>query len=308
MDINELTASRDGVFSAREARECGVSASAIKRRVRSGAWTVVARGVYIVAGHLRSARAQARIAVLSVHSTAVLGGAAAAWWLGFHDKEPRKHLVFTPKRGPHQRSSATAVVRYRVLHDEDVKAHDGLRATSAALTVLDASVELGIAVIDRALLSRRVTVEQLEAAHRRYPKRHGATVVAGYLRLLGDGARSEAERLTVKLFNDAGITGWVVNLPVCGYIVDFAFAGIRLGVEIDGLAFHSDDESFQRDRTKRNVLTDSEWRILNDTYRDIVDRPAYVVGQVSSVIKGLSTRDEFEVEPGCRTQLRTDQQ
>lgn len=210
---------------------------------------------------------------------------AAAWWLGFHDKEPRKHLVFTKTRGAHARSSATAVIQYCVLLDQDVVVHDGLRTTSAALTVLDASIELGIAVIDRALLSGRVSVEDLEAAHARYPRRHGATRVATYLRLLGDGARSEAERLTVKLFNAAGIVGWVANLPVGGYVVDFAFPELKVGVEIDGLAFHSDDTSFQRDRTKRNALTDAGWTMFNYTYGDVVDRAAHVAEQVNNAIK-----------------------
>ncbi|MCH5642313.1 type IV toxin-antitoxin system AbiEi family antitoxin domain-containing protein [Gordonia sp. ABSL49_1] len=88
MDINELSARRDGVFTTQEARECGVSASTISRKVRSGAWKVVARGVYIVAGHLRSARAQARIAVLSVHTQAALGGLPLRGGLGSTTRNP----------------------------------------------------------------------------------------------------------------------------------------------------------------------------------------------------------------------------
>lgn len=84
---------------------------------------------------------------------AALGGVAAAWWLGLHPKEPRKHLVFTGSHGAHSRSSATAVVRHRRLTDADVTTHADLRVTAAALTVLDASAELGIAVLDSALLS-----------------------------------------------------------------------------------------------------------------------------------------------------------
>ncbi|WP_425269102.1 hypothetical protein [Gordonia lacunae] len=97
---------------------------------------------------------------------AALGGVAAAWWLGLHPTEPRKHLLFTASRGVHGRSSATAVIRHRHLDD--------------------------IALLDSALLSGTVKLGDLQAAHSRYPRQHGSPALTQYLRLLGDGARSEA--------------------------------------------------------------------------------------------------------------------
>ncbi|MCR8895750.1 DUF559 domain-containing protein [Gordonia sp. GONU] len=284
MDLTELTVRRDGVFSAREARACGVSSSTIQRKVATGEWRPVARGVYLVSGHARSARAQARIAVLSVHADAVLGGAAAAWWLGLHNVEPRKHTVFTGTRGQARRSSATAVTRYRQLQNADITEHDGLRVTAPALTVLDASLDLGISVVDSALLTKRVTVEALEAAHARYPKRRGAPRVASCLRLLGDGARSEAERLTVDLLSAGGVSGWVANMPALGYVIDFAIPLAKVAVEIDGFAFHRDAAAFRRDRLKRNLLTADGWTVLNFTWADLVERPAEVVEEIKAAV------------------------
>ena len=233
MDIHELSVRRDGVFTAREALECGVSSSSISRRVASGAWQEVARGVYLVAGHARGPRAQARIAVLSVHRDAVLGGAAAAWWAGLVSEEPRKHLVFTRTRGRARRSSATAVSRYRVLDDADVTEHNGLRTTAVDLTVLEAAVTLGLSVMDSALLSKRVSLPSLRATHARYPKRHGAPLAGRYLDLLADGTRSAAERLTAKILDSAGVSGWVANLAEGDYLIDVAFPAAMLAVEID---------------------------------------------------------------------------
>ncbi|MCG7634857.1 type IV toxin-antitoxin system AbiEi family antitoxin domain-containing protein [Gordonia McavH-238-E] len=284
MDIAELTARRDGVFSTREARDCGVSSSTIHRKLAAGDWKAVARGVYLVAGHPRTARAQARIAVLSVHTAAVLGGAAAAWWLGLHDDEPRKHVVYTPTRGTARRSSATALVGYRPLHAEDITIHQGLPTTAAALTVLDASLDIGISILDSALLTTRVTLDALHAAHDRYPNRHGAPRVATYLRLLGDGARSEAERLTTELLTTAGITGWIANMPTLGHVIDFAFPDTKIAVEIDGFAFHRDVATFQRDRTKRNLLTANGWTVLNFTWTDLIERPAQVATAIHTAL------------------------
>ena len=48
---------------------------------------------------------------------------------------------------------------------------------------------------------------------------HGGHACAGGI---AGVARSEAERLIVKLLKEAGITGWRTNYPVGGYKVDVA--------------------------------------------------------------------------------------
>lgn len=215
---------------------------------------------------------------------AALGGVAAAWWLGLHPKEPRKHLVFTGSHGAHSRSSATAVVRHRRLTDADVTTHADLRVTAAALTVLDASAELGIAVLDSALLSGSVKLADLQAAHLRYPGRHGSPAITQYLRLLGDGARSEAERIVATLFRESGIVSWTPNVGAEGYVIDVAFTREKLAVEIDGFAYHRDVTTFQRDRTKRNALIAAGWTVLNFTWADIVERGDQVVTTVRNAL------------------------
>ncbi len=287
-DLRELISTQDGVVSASQAMTAGMSRSAIGRRLDSGEWVPVARAVYLVAGHHRSARAQARIAVMSIGDDAVLGGGAAAWWHGLHSKEPRKHLVLTASRGRHARSSATAVVRHRTLADVDVTTHQGLRVTAPALTVLDASVDFGISILDSSLLTGATKLADLRAAHARYPKRHGAPATSRHLDLLDDGARSEAERLVVELFRDAGVDGWRSNVPSCGYVIDVAFERRALAVEIDGFAFHRDTQTFQRDRTKRNALIAAGWTVLNFTWADLIERPEHVVATVSEALRRLA--------------------
>ncbi|MFT3900589.1 MAG: type IV toxin-antitoxin system AbiEi family antitoxin domain-containing protein [Gordonia sp. (in: high G+C Gram-positive bacteria)] len=284
MDLDELIIRHDGVLTRAQALDSGMSPAAIQRRIDSGRWRRIARGVYLVATHARSERAQARLAVHSVGARAVLGGTAAAWWLGLWVDPPRKHLVYTAVSGRHPRRTSTTVVRERAIAVEDVAVHRGLRTTAPALTALDASIESGIAILDSMLLRRVVTLDALRAAHERYPKRHGVGVVSGYLVLLGSGARSEAERLAVRVFRRAGIQGWCANYPSCGYILDFAFPARRLAIEIDGLAFHRDARAFQHDRTRRNALIAAGWEVLNFTWADLVDRPDELVRRVRQVL------------------------
>ncbi|GAB09844.1 hypothetical protein GOARA_048_00460 [Gordonia araii NBRC 100433] len=285
MDFNEFVIRHDGVLTSADARALGFSRSGIQRRIASGEWRPVARGVYLVASCARTARAQARLAVCSVGGSAVLGGAAAAWWLGLCGDEPRRHVVFAPVPGRHPRRTSTTVVRHRVLADEDVLDHRGLRVTAPALTALDASLDLGIQILDAALLAHRVTPTSLAAAHARYPKRHGASRVARYLTLIRSGARSEAERVVVRVFRRAGITGWSAGYPSCGYLIDFAFPDCRLAVEIDGFAFHRDATAFQHDRTRRNALIAAGWRVLNFTWSDVVDHPERFVAEIRGALE-----------------------
>ncbi len=79
--------------------------------------------------------------------------------------------------------------------------------------------------------------------------------------------------------------GWVCNHPVGGYFVDVAFPDRMLAVEIDGMAFHRDAETFQRDRRRRNDLIALGWTVLNYTWADLTERPGgYVVERVRQAL------------------------
>ena len=47
----------------------------------------------------------------------------------------------------------------------------------------------------------------------------------------------------------------------------------RFDFEIDGRAFHSDADRFQRDRTRQNRLVGAGWTVLRFTWNDLRDRP-----------------------------------
>ncbi|GAA4747324.1 type IV toxin-antitoxin system AbiEi family antitoxin domain-containing protein [Gordonia alkaliphila] len=77
-------ASHDGVITAQRAIACGLSRAQIQKRIRSGAWLRVARGVFRSAAHEYSEAALVRVAA------AAHGGVAdrttAAWWHGLVDE------------------------------------------------------------------------------------------------------------------------------------------------------------------------------------------------------------------------------
>lgn len=100
------------------------------------------------------------------------------------------------------------------------------------------------------------------------------------LHAASDGARSEAERLLVKLLKGAGVTGWQTNYPVSGYRVDVAFPDAKVAIEVDGWAFHSDAETFVKDRRRQNVIALLGWQVLRFTWLDLTEHPDRVLAEI----------------------------
>jgi very-short-patch-repair endonuclease len=120
------------------------------------------------------------------------------------------------------------------------------------------------------------------------PGRWGNRQLRLLLREWGDGAAAESERILHRLLKTAGITGWVANLPVVvagqRFEIDVAFPERRLAIEVDGFAYHSGDERFQRDRTRQNALIAAGWQVLRFTWADLTERPHEVVGRVAQLL------------------------
>lgn len=98
------------------------------------------------------------------------------------------------------------------------------------------------------------------------------------------GAHSEAERLFIRLLEQAGITGWRTNSPVGGQVVDVAFPAAKVAVEIDGVAFHSDSDDFQKDRVRQNAITLLGWQVLRFTWLDLTEYPDRVIAVLRTAI------------------------
>ncbi|WP_040526750.1 type IV toxin-antitoxin system AbiEi family antitoxin domain-containing protein [Gordonia paraffinivorans] len=274
---------RDGVFTIGDAVEHGLTRSGVHRRLKAGLWTPHSRGVYTLADHPVTARTRARLAVAAAGKNAVLSGLGAAWWHKIVDDPPKRFTVTAP-RSRHGTRIEDVRVRYRTLDDAETVTRDHLPITCLPLTVLEAAVEGDSQILDNALLLRRVSIEQLCKAGRRRRNKEDAAEIAALIARVGEGARSEAERRAVAVLRQAGLSGFVCNHPVGGYFVDVAYLDALLAVEIDGMAFHRDADTFQRDRRRRNELIALGWTVLNFTWADLQERPEYVVACVRTAL------------------------
>lgn len=277
--LGEWLAQHDGVITRAQAAFCGLSGDAVDRSVRAGAWRTIHRGVYFVVDRPFTADARIRCAVWGAGPNAVLSGEAAAFWHGVIAEVPSIIEVTIPRRG---RSRAEGCrLRRRDIHSKDIVERRGLQVTSLELTVLEAAIGKAH-IMDRAL-QRHTDLGRLRQAHARNAGRTGAPEAKRLLKVAANGARSEGERLLIGEFRARKISGWVVNYRWGEYELDIAFLVEMVAIEIDGWAFHSDHDAFQRDRTRQNGMSQS-WTILRYTWVDLTEDMDRVIVEILATL------------------------
>jgi very-short-patch-repair endonuclease len=286
--LDDYLRRHDGVITLAQARRVGLSLKAVQRRVASGHWIRCSRGVYFVGDRPFTDGARVRAAVWGCGEHAAASGLTAAWWHGLTKFAPDIVEVTVP-RNSHGRSRDGCRLRRRDLSSSDVVVHRGIRVTALPLTVIEAAVKerAGVKLMDSAL-QRHVALRELWRAHLRNKGRYGSPRARRLLQAASDGARSEAERVLLKLLREAGIAGWRTNYPIGPYKVDVAFPEPKIVIEVDGWAFHSDQEVFQSDRKRQNYIALMGWQVLRFTWLDLVEYPLRVITTIRSAISARS--------------------
>ncbi|SHU01102.1 Protein of uncharacterised function (DUF559) [Mycobacteroides abscessus subsp. abscessus] len=282
--LDDYLRRHDGVITRAQALTAGISDDAIGRRVRSRHWLRCAPGVFFVDDRPFSDAARVRSAVWSCGPAATASGLAAAWWLGVTHYAPETVEVTVPKVSNHRKRDGVRV-RRRDLLPQDIIERGGLRVTALPLTVIEAATRRGggAKLMDTAL-QRHVELTKLWDAHLRNKGRHGSPAARILLLAAEDGARSQAERLFVKLLRGNKITGWKANFPVAGYKVDVVFPAAKLAIEVDGWAYHSSADDFENDRKRQNAISLLGYQILRFTWLDLTEYPDRVLAEIRNAL------------------------
>jgi very-short-patch-repair endonuclease len=202
-------------------------------------------------------------------------------------------VVVPPDR--HIRRAGVVVLRDE-LPDSDVQFRGAALVTTVRRTVFDGLRLLGDQAaerwLDRALQQGWTTLDDLSHRVRWSCGRHGAPRLARLVAAAACGARSRAERILVGILRGCGIPGWRYNVRVTlpgrqTVVVDAALLDIRLAIEVDGRAWHTDVERFQRDRTRQNLLVAAGWTVLRFTWEDLCYRPDEVARRVRETVAAL---------------------
>ena len=301
-------AARGGVVSAQDLRECGFSGAAVRRRIADGQWHRVGGAVILAPAQPRTADwsdgALSWILRLTFGPRALISGALALrrerWQLPCEvhvvvlPDKPRVQLAgVAVLRRPEAASGATVLRRSSVEAGglvDDRRFVTAREALADCLTVLPAGegTRLLDAALQRRYLSPKTVAQDLEARLGR--GRRNAAGLRDLLTRATSGSRSEAEQRMGGLLRRSGTGPWVPNYPLrdaSGEVIaeiDFAHVGLRIAIEVDGRAFHSDRRSFERDRWRQNALVVDGWLVLRFTWEQITQRPEEVLAIILAAV------------------------
>jgi very-short-patch-repair endonuclease len=293
VSIDRFLATHDGVISRAQARRCGMSDDQIARKVASGEWIRRAPGVYFAVAWPWTPAARVRVAAEWVRPVGALVAVTAAWWLGLGVSSPQPITVALPRGCSRRPPSGVSTVQRDL--GEDRFQYRGLWVASRGLATLDGAVALGRdgqAFLDRVLQQGTVSIEELRATQARHLGRRGSAAAHQLLVQAGDRAASRPERRFLALLRRGGLTGWRVDVAVeladgQEYRLDVAFDEVRLAVEVDGWAVHSDPDQFVRDRRRKRALVADGWTVIEVTWDDLVRRPERVLEEIRRTLARL---------------------
>jgi very-short-patch-repair endonuclease len=255
---------------------------------------VVIGPVLAQAGLVVTTRVRDRAAQLAVPGSVLAGPSAARIW-DIPVPDGRTWLAVDPDR--HPRLPDVEFVRTSIDSFDVGSTEDGSRMTGRERTVFDCLRLLpdaaGAELLDRALQRRWITLDDLAGRVSGYAGRRGCRRLIRLLRRAADGTQAASERLLARLLIGARIGGWSANqliFDVHGLIGlgDMVFEAARLVIELDGWAYHTTPDRFQRDRARQNRLVAAGWTVLRFTWRDLTERPAYVIATIRAMLARLA--------------------
>lgn len=268
-----------------------MTAAAIKAKVDRGVWRTVVRGIYEVAGSVRTWRRSVMGCVLGAGDGAVASHNTAARLHELIDHQPTTVDVTVPHRRHPKPMKGRRTHRTRTLTTSDVTRVDAIPVTSVPRTLLDLagilSDERLEAIVDAALASGRTST----AAMRRYLKASCRTHhVRRLVRLLDDRElgvpESELERAFERLITRAKLPMPPRQRSVARYRVDYAYEAQHLVIEVDGSATRSTKAQLQKDRRRQNAIVLERQTVLRFTWDDVTKDAPYVVETIGRALDG----------------------
>ncbi len=290
-----LTRGQHGPFSLDQALTAGFSRSAVKRRVDSGCWVRLHRGVYCEAAVPASLQRDAAAAVIACGPGAAASHRTAARWWEL-DVPPADRLEVTVLLPSRARPASVLVHETTRLSRSEAAPRDGVRITSPMRTLVDLADLLDPGLLELALdrAWRRGLVHParllgyLEDDWCR-ARRGTATLRRMVQERLGQGpAGSDLETMFLQLLRDAGLPLPVRQYPVVTPFgpryLDLAFADPKLAIELDGMESRLDPEAFLDDRSRQNLIEAQGWTFRRFGYAHVTEHSLWTVFTVGDAL------------------------
>lgn len=289
--ITELARRQDGLIERSQAIAAGLTTTQVNGHLRTGRWVRVLPKVYstdhTAVGPLRFIRA---VSMWAGHDS-VIEGAAALIWQRRSDR-PLTEVTVSCGRNLRPPKAAWPIRVRRHVVNEFWQVHwDHIAVVRTEFAIAQLLPGEGPALLDDAVRRRWVTVDMVAEAHRCLSPGRGSAIRSKILAAADGGAISEAERLLHRHLRAAGIRGWRANLSVrlgsVNRTGDIVFIEVRLLVEIDGFAFHTDHARYVDDRERQNEFTLAGWTVLRFTWWTLTQEPERAVRDIQATIARL---------------------
>jgi hypothetical protein len=269
---------QQGLITAEQAREAGLTYRQIAHRVTTGAWIRNRNGVYTLATTALDWETRLRRAVLGRRSVVSHRSASVLWGLGVF-AEPKPEI--TVPSGAHKGTDALMHKTTQWdLRDEITRR--GMPCTGIERTIVDCAIGCDLDTIERlaesAIRQELTTWHQLEATAQAHAGR-GRTGPANFVRLIErrkqvlEVARSDFGLRVRQVLVAAGVSEPVLEHQVVSpqgkhlLYLDAAWPEHMKAWELDSREWHSGIDRFETDRRKRNAVKAQGWTIQEITWK-----------------------------------------
>lgn len=300
-----IAAEQDGTITLQQAVRSGVSTADVRRLVRAGRWTRLARAVYLVGRAVDepiSRRAKIRAAVMSFGDQAVASLQTAAELHGIAGPRRTEEIHISvpgPLARPVRPTHAEVVVHQLVLGAERIGCRDGIRVTTPLATVCDLILRLdrypAVCVLDSALNRQLINGDELLRIPSLIRGRRGAVAARRYLAEADGRAQSPLETRARLRCVDGRVPPDELQVDVRdddGYLLavgDLGWLKSRVVAEADGVGPHGTPDAIFQDRWRQNRIVNAGWRVLRFTWADTLRRD-YIPHVVREALRSTPRR------------------
>jgi very-short-patch-repair endonuclease len=261
--IEAVAAAQHDLITTEQLRACGLTDSAISKRVARGALHRRFRGVYSLGPASLSLDARWLAAVLAAGPGSVLCRGSAAQLHAVSRFRPLLIAVFSPRV---RILDGVKIHRYRCLDPRDVTTERGIPVTTVHRTIVDLADELSPHELANVIHEAAFLGRWVEAAVRdcaaRLTGRQNFDVLEQAIALYKSGSAGTKSRAELALvLKAADLPEFHHNVHVEDIEVDFHFPELRLVLEIDGSG-HGRPSTRREDKLKERVLTTAGYEVL----------------------------------------------
>jgi hypothetical protein len=291
--LADIAGAQHGVVARRQAEALGIPASTLSDQFVVYGWRRVHPGVFALPGAPATFRLRVSAALLAAGSAAIACRRTAAHLLGCWP-QPDIVELFVPLQQRARSLNGVRCARTGSLRPSDRSEIAGLRITTAPRTLIDLAAVLEPPALRAVLIDSRqrrlLTYERVLAALDGLGPLRGKGVVRRLLwELDAERCDSVLEAIVRALLRRAGIPDpnagpFAVRAGARTLHLDIAWPEQRVGIEVDGFAYHSSRAQFDRDGRRQNLMVLAGWRVLRVSWDRVEQDPEGFVREVRQLL------------------------